>query len=62
MIKSKTNILQSKTKTTPDEARSMRGVLSYVPKSFDNIAESDKKKKDIEEIFDKGKKKKTSKK
>jgi len=54
-------MLKSKTKTTPDEARTMRDVLSYVPKQFDSNADSKDKKVDIEEIFDKGKKKKTSK-
>jgi len=65
MLKSKNkkgNILQSKTKTTPDEARTMRDVLSYVPQHFDTNADSKDKKVDIEQIFDKGKKKKTSKK
>ena len=60
--KSTGTILQSKTKTTPDEARTMRDVLSYVPKEFDTNADSKEKKVNIEAIFDKRKKKKTSKK
>lgn len=55
-------LLQSKTKTTPDEARTMRDVLSYVPIEFDSNADSKEKKVNIEAIFDKRKKKKTSKK
>ena len=56
--KSNGTILQSKTKTTPDEARTMRDVLSYVPIQFDTNADSKEKKVNIEAIFDKRKKKK----
>ena len=40
----------------------MRDVLSYGPQHFDTNADSKDKKVDIEQIFDKGKKKKVSKK
>ena len=49
-------MLKSKTKSTPEEIRSMRDVLSFIPISMDKEANKNDKKRDIEEIFQKGKK------
>ena len=48
-------MLKSKTKTTPEEIKSMRDVLSFIPISMDKEANKNDKKRDIEEIFQKGK-------
>tara|TARA_A100001391_G_C5001660_1_gene260943 strand:+ start:149 stop:325 length:177 start_codon:yes stop_codon:yes gene_type:complete len=49
-------MLKSKTKSTPEEIRSMRDVLSFIPISMEKEANKNDKKRDIEEIFQKGKK------
>jgi hypothetical protein len=49
-------MLKSKTKSTPEEIRSMRDVLSFIPISMEKEANKNNKKRDIEEIFQKGKK------
>ena len=50
-------MLKSKTKSTPEEIRSMRDVLSFIPISMEKEANKNDKKRDIEEIFEKGKNK-----
>ena len=58
MLKNSTNVLKNSTKTTPEEARGMRTILSYVPVAFDEVVAKKEKKRNIETIFNKGSKKK----
>ena len=55
-------MLKNSTKTTPEEAKSMRTILSYVPVAFDEIVAKKEKKRNKETIFNKGSKKKKVKK
>ncbi len=48
-------MLKKKTKSTPEEIKSMRDVLSFIPISMNKEADKKDKKRDIEEIFMKGK-------